>query len=114
MSYKVISPVVVMAPSGKSDDLGDANNGPRYFYDGAIIPAGYNDERCKELAKDGMLEEVSASESSSDDADKAPARSASKADWVAYATDEARGDDQLSDEDANALTKDELVERYSA
>lgn len=61
MSYKVKSPLVVVAPSGKSDDLGDANNGPRYFYDGAIIPDGFNDKRCDELVKDGMLEKVEAS-----------------------------------------------------
>lgn len=112
MSYKVISPVVAIAPSSKSDELGDSNNGPRYFYEGAVIPAGFNDERCKELAEDGMLEQISSTDSS-DEEGKAPAKSAAKGDWVAYATDEARGDDQLSEEDANALTKDELVERYA-
>ncbi len=44
--------------------------------------------------------------------DGAPARSASKADWVAYATDDARGDDRLSSEDADAATRDELAERF--
>lgn len=63
MSYKVISPLVVIAPGEKSSDLGDSNNGPRYFYDGAIIPDGYNDERCKQLAEEGMLEAVKADSS---------------------------------------------------
>lgn len=44
--------------------------------------------------------------------DGTPVRSASKADWVAYATDEARGDDRLTPEDADAATRDELAERY--
>lgn len=70
MSYKVITPLVALAAAAKSDDLGDANNGPRYFYDGAVIPSGYNDERCEQLVKDGMLEKVKADSGS--DADKEP------------------------------------------
>lgn len=60
MSYKVISPVVAIAPSAKSDDLGDSNNGPRYFYEKSVIPDGFNDERCEQLADEGMLEKVKA------------------------------------------------------
>lgn len=44
--------------------------------------------------------------------DGVPAKSASKAVWVAYATDEARGDDRLSDGDAGALTRDQLADKY--
>lgn len=113
MSYKVISPLVAVAPAEKSGDLDDANQGPRYFYEGAVIPDGYNDKRCKELVDDGMLEKVSAASQSSDSGDdKDPTRSSSKADWVAYATDDARGESKLSKEEAESLTRDQLVEKY--
>lgn len=63
MSYKVITPLVGVAPAPAADakDLEDANQGPRYFYEGAVIPDGFNDERCEELVKDKMLEKVKAS-----------------------------------------------------
>lgn len=106
MSYEVTSPLVIVRNA-------DGEGGDGYFYEGATIPSGYNDERCDELVEDGMLEEVDGSSDVVDE-DKAPAKSASKGDWVAYATHEARGDDQLTEEEANGLTKDELVERFSA
>ncbi|RGC68426.1 hypothetical protein C5N14_13650 [Micromonospora sp. MW-13] len=42
---------------------------------------------------------------------KTPARSASKADWVAFATSEAGGQ-RFSAEDAEKLTRDQLAEKY--
>lgn len=41
---------------------------------------------------------------------KVPARSASKADWVKHVTSDAAGDQRLSDDDAQAKTRDELAE----
>lgn len=41
-----------------------------------------------------------------------PAKSASKADWVAYATDDARGEDKLDAEVADKATKDQLVDMF--
>ncbi|HXH77310.1 hypothetical protein [Nocardioides sp.] len=43
-----------------------------------------------------------------------PAKSASKVDWVTYATDEARGEQRLTPEDAEAATRDQLAEKYLA
>lgn len=110
MSYKVTAPLVAVAPDAKSDDLGDSNNGPRYFYEGAVIPDGFNDERCKQLVEEKMLEKVDSK--SGDVSDGVPNRSSSKADWVAYATDEARGDDRYTEDEANDATRDELADRF--
>jgi hypothetical protein len=58
----------------------------------------------------GMVEEVEApkQEPPADDGPKSPAKSASKADWVAYVV-EHRG---VSQEDADASTRDELAATY--
>jgi len=45
---------------------------------------------------------------------KAPGKSASKAEWVAYAIDEARGADKLDVEVAEAMTRDQLAEAVGA
>ncbi len=42
----------------------------------------------------------------------APARNASKADWVAYATHPDREGLRLTDEAADALNRDQLAEKY--
>lgn len=43
---------------------------------------------------------------------KAPGRSASKTDWVAYATTGAPEGLRLTEEQAEALTRDQLAEKY--
>jgi hypothetical protein len=55
MSYKVTAPLVIIASA-------DGVAGDWYGYDGALVPVGLNDERCKVLAKEGMLEKVSTAE----------------------------------------------------
>jgi hypothetical protein len=46
---------------------------------------------------------------------QAPAKSASKGDWVAFAVEaSADSDSPLTEEEAQALTKDELIERFGA
>lgn len=108
MGYKVTAAVVVMAPGEKSSDLGDSNNGPRYFYEGAVIPDGYNDERCKELVDEGMLEAVSSTDAAAaDEPEGPPAKSASKADWEAYARTQG-----ATDADLEGATKDDLIAKY--
>lgn len=104
MGYKVITPLVIVGPSEKSGDDG-ANDGPRYFYEHGVIPAGFNDERCKELVEEGMLEEVSDAEAGGDDGP--PAKSASKGDWEAYARSQGAEDDDL-----DGKTKDDLIAAY--
>lgn len=44
-------------------------------------------------------------DSKSDDSDSAPAKTASKGDWVAYAAEQGY-------DESEGLTKDELIERY--
>lgn len=111
MSYEVIAPLVVLGAAVTDSNDESGNAGPRYFYQGAVIPDGFNDERCKELVKDKMLEVVSADAAA--DPNKVPAKSASKADWVSFATAEERGDARLTEEDANAATRDDLAELFS-
>lgn len=55
MSYKVTSPLVVMPNA-------DGISGDGYFYQDAVIPGGFNDERSQQLAKEGMLEHFDAPE----------------------------------------------------
>lgn len=47
--------------------------------------------------------------SSTPDPNALPAKSASKADWVAYATADERGEAKVDPEKADALTRDELA-----
>lgn len=98
MSYKVTAPLVIIANA-------DGKSGDWYGYVDAIVPAGLNDERCKQLAVEGMLEEVS--ETEADDAAGPPAKSASKGDWEAYARSQG-----ATDEDLAGKTKDDLVDAY--
>lgn len=43
-----------------------------------------------------------------------PARSASKADWVTYASTGAPADRRLTAENAEAMTRDQLADHYTA
>lgn len=65
MSYKVTAPLVVVQ---NDDGVG----GDGYFYQDAVIPDGFNDERCAQLVKDGMLEKVKADSGSDGDGGKEP------------------------------------------
>lgn len=53
MSYKVTAALVIIPNADKV-------SGDGYFYQDSVIPDGWNDERCKQLAKEGMLEKVAA------------------------------------------------------
>lgn len=65
MSYKVISPLVIVPNA-------DGVNGDGYFYKDAVIPAGFNDKRCESLVKDGMLEKVKAEKAADPEPAKEP------------------------------------------
>lgn len=52
----------------------DGVSGDWYGYEGAIVPEGLNDERCKSLLADGLLAEVK------DEKDEKPATRGRKAD----------------------------------
>jgi hypothetical protein len=63
-SYKVTAPLVIIANA-------DGTSGDWYGYVDAVVPAGLNDERCKQLAKEGMLAKVDTpTDSSSGSSDK--------------------------------------------
>lgn len=100
---KVTAPLVVLKVSDGTY---------RHLYDGVPVPEDADADHVKQLRKLGMLGEVEAPKSEPDGADRTPTKSSSKADWVTYATDEARGDDRLSAEDAEALTRDDLAAKY--
>lgn len=64
MGYKVTAPLVVIANA-------DGKSGDWYGYEGALVPAGLNDDRAKQLADEGMLEKVKAEKAA--DPDSKPA-----------------------------------------
>lgn len=88
----------------------------QHVYTGAPVPDGVDMDHRKQLLDAGMLKEAEAPKTPvADDnsgEDKPPTRSASKAAWVEYATADARGDDKLTEEGANSLTRDQLAEKY--
>lgn len=93
---------------------------------GAVVPEGIDPEDAERLLKGGFLEKVEtpSEEGAEPEAEpspepvavepKAPGKSASKAEWVAYAIDEARGADKLDVEVAEAMTRDQLAEAVGA
>lgn len=60
MPYKVTSPLVIVPNANRV-------NGDGYFYIDGIIPDGFNDQRCDQLVKDGMLAKVEASHDTADE-----------------------------------------------
>lgn len=81
MSFKVIAPLVIVANDDKT-------SGDWYGYNGAVVPEGWNDERCKQLVKEGMLENVT------EDTSEAKAPKAPKTPGVAEILAEV-GDDKV-------------------
>lgn len=95
----------------------NADGSRQHLYAGTPVPDEVDTEHRDQLLEEGMLAKVDVAdpapaEEPADTGDKVPAKSASKADWVAYATDDARGDDRLTKEEADALTKEQLAEKY--
>lgn len=108
----------------------DAAEARRLVAAGAVVKPGQLEkskaERAKEIAEQARAEYEAALAALPDDVraeiapetvqdvipNGTPAKSASKVDWVAYATDEARGELRLTPEDAEALTRDQLAVKY--
>lgn len=95
MAYTVTAPLVVV-----QDEQGSYH----HIYQGAPLPKFVSDEDAERLAEGGLIEQ--------DDAERGeqqsrPAKAASKAEWVAFAV--AQG---MSEEDAEAATKDDLVSAF--
>lgn len=117
--YKVISAYVTARVTNPLDGQDNVIG----FYRGAVLPEGTPQSEIDHLLDVGMIEDVDkaalVSPLSTDDEVKAaladdpdgpggvPAKSASKADWVAYAVSQGKPEDE-----ANAATKDELVAEY--
>lgn len=78
----------------------------RSLYKGGAVPSGADPAHVKLLQDRGLLVEGDAPDGEHD-TDGPPAKSASKADWVAYAV--AQGADEA---DADAQTKDDLIAAY--
>lgn len=112
-SYEVAAPLVVIK---------DGEGRDRYLYKGATVPTDVDTEHRDQLVDEGLLVEAKAPTTTSTDStttststtsgSDTPNRSATKAAWVEYATAEARGDDRLTEEEANAFTRDQLAEKY--
>ena len=60
MTYTVTTALAVIPNA-------DGTSGDGYFYEGATIPDGWNDERCKQLAEEGFLEKTKAAASGDGD-----------------------------------------------
>lgn len=95
----------------------DAENARRLIEADAVVDPnadGSQEPGGETVAPEGKVtDEVPAGTGSAPgDTSEPPSRSGSKADWVAYATAEARGDDRLTAEEADAATRDELAERF--
>lgn len=91
MSYQVTAPLVVIPND-------DKKTGDGYFYADAIVPDGWNDERCKQLAKEGMLEKVKESKPKSEPTGPNPGT----ADFILkeVGTDKAKAQAALDEENA--------------
>lgn len=68
------------------------------------IVAGLPEDVRKEVAPEAV--------SATPETASTPTKSSSKADWVTYATDEARGEQRLTTEEAEKATRDELAAKY--
>jgi len=104
--YEVVGSYVAQVPVA-----GPQGNVLTDFNQGAILPSDVPKDRIAHLLSVGLIAEVggSKSEPAPVDSDTAPAKSASKADWKAYA--QAQG---MSDGDAETATRDDLVELYAS
>lgn len=77
-------------------------------YAGQPAPGDITKDDAERLLEEDYLEEREVAAAVDDDSDGPPAKSAAKGDWVAFAVSQG-----MSEEDANAATKDQLVEQYS-
>jgi hypothetical protein len=103
-AYRGVAPLTLVRT------LGENGTATLVYVDaGRPVPASADPEDVKRLVAEGFLEAVKPEPAATGDAGKggAPAKSASKADWKAYAI--AQG---VSEEDAEKATRDELAALY--
>lgn len=75
-----------------------------YIYEGGILPDGLREGEVERLVDLGLVEETDVAP---EDEAGPPAKSASKADWEAYARSQGASDDDLEGQ-----TKDDLIASY--
>lgn len=108
MSYKVIAPLVLAKdPEGKT----------HHRYEGEVIQ-WLSPEQAQHFLGLGLVIRLGgqpAPEPSDDGQDvlDKPKQAAPKASWVEYAVNGAPVDERISEDEAEAMTKAELVERFS-
>ena len=100
-TYMVTSPVVVVTNPGEG-------NRQEMYYAGTPLPSFVPADRVKELLAEKHIE-VTEAESTPAGGDGVPSKSASKAEWVAYAVSQG-----VPEAEAEAATRDELVARFTA
>ena len=109
MSYKVIAPLVLAKdPEGKT----------HHVYEGGVIQ-WLSPEQEKHLLNTGLVVKLGGQTSPElpgdvgDDVLDKPKQAAPKASWVEYAVNGAPAGERISEDEAEAMTKAELVERFS-
>jgi hypothetical protein len=100
MTYTVTAPLVIVRPT---DDDGRIAGPDVYVYEGGTLPDFVKGDNLQSLLDSKMVEESKAA----DTGDGPPAKSANKPEWEAYAVSQG-----MSEEDAHAATKDDLVEKF--
>jgi len=96
--HKVVGKCVVLKAGGTF----------REFYEGALLPDDVELEaRFESCLRKGLIAEVEEEAGLEPPVDEAPAKSANKPEWVAFAVSKG-----ASEEEAEGLTKDELIELY--
>lgn len=91
---KVTAPLVVVKDVAGVD---------HYFYRGQVITASVDQDRLAALAEQGLVAGAAAAE-----VDGPPAKSAKKADWVAYAVSQG-----VSEAEAKSSSKEDLIDALS-
>lgn len=95
MGYRVKGPLATFRVAGQL----------MYVYHDGVLPEGVDKADLKHLLDSDLIEKVS--ESAPADDDKAPAKSATKDEWEAFARSKG-----ASDADLDGKTKDDLITAY--
>lgn len=109
MGFKVTAPLVIIPNA-------DGRSGDWYGYDGATVPPSHNDERCKQLVKEGMLEKVKDTAKAETKADPSgDSKPTSVKDILAdVGEDKAKAQEYLDEENAAEKPRTSLVEKLQA
>lgn len=112
MSYQVVAPLVIAK---------DQDGRLHHVYEGGVI-SWLSPEQEAHFVDSGLVVKVGGAQPAAgpdddevSDADEAldkPKQAAPKASWVEYAVNGAPEDERISEDEAEAMTKAELVERF--